>query len=245
MMGFLNSLFGSLASKAEEMTADSASPKVSAVQERVEVPSSADEEMRSAIEAANQSGRAEDFVNIGLEFSRGNHVQKDEAMALHCFKIAAQKGDVDGQFLAGMYTFDGSDEGSRDEAAEYFKDAAHQGKTEAMYMLGVLYLDYGYGWGKGKGYDWILKAAERGHAEAQARVGIAYSQGQGYEDEPDHRKACFWCVCAYLQNDQRAKSRAVQYLNWASQNIRGMNGYIQSLMKTIPQKYPQYVPNLG
>lgn len=244
-MGFLTSLFGSLASKAEAMTEDSAPSKISAVQQRVEVPSSADEEMRSAIEAANQSGRAEDFVNIGLEFIHGNHVHKDKAMALNCFKIAAQKGDMDGQFLAGMYIFDGKSEDKRDEAAEYFKESARQGRTEAMYMLGILYLDYEYGWGKGKGYDWILKAAERGYAEAQARVGIAYSQGQGYTDDPDHRKACFWCVCAYLQNDQRAKSRAVQYLNWASQNIRGMNGYIQSLMKTIPQKYPQYVPNLG
>lgn len=244
-MGFLNGLFGSLVSKAEAMTGDSAPSKISAIPERVEVPSSADETMRSAIESANQSGRAKEFVDIGLEFARGNHVQKDEGMALQCFKIAAQKGDMDGQFLAGMYIFDGENESSRDEAAEYFKDSARQGKPEAMYMLGVLYLDYEYGWGKGKGYDWILKAAEKGHAEAQARVGIAYSQGQGYVDEPDHRKACFWCVCAYLQNDQRAKNNALQYLNWASQNIRGMNGYIQSLMQTIPQKYPQYVPNQG
>lgn len=236
-MSIFRNLFKSTADQNEENKNESAEQNI----EKISIDPSADEEMRNAIEHVNLTGEAEEYVNIGLEYLNGNHVNKNPDEALRCFIIAADMGDVDGAFWAGYYTFDANSNDARDEAARYFKIAARQGHLDAMYLLGKLYVDYGYGWGAGKGYDWWEKAGKLGHPGAQAGMGIAYGKGVGYTDKADHRKACFWCVCAYLQNNDAAKREAAEYLNWARRNVGGMDNYIDSLMESIPKQYPQYL----
>lgn len=201
----------------------------------------ADEELSQIIEAANSTQNPEWFVLAGLDYENGEHVPKNQGKALQCYKIAADMDDPQGCNLYATLIYDPDSGRGLSEAGEYLKKAACMEHVESMYKLGLLYVMFHYGLGAGKGYDWWMKAAKLGYARAQVAVGNAYAQGKGYVDEPDHRSACFWHVCAYLHGNADVKDRAQEYLQWAKQKVPGAERHISSLMLSIPQKYPKYL----
>lgn len=91
------------------------------------------------------------------------------------------------------------EEGSYEEAVEWYKEAAEQGNADAQYKLGYCYANggyevplesqdsLGYSYEKGMGVDqdwekaveWLRKAAEQGHIEAQYKLADCYFCGRG------------------------------------------------------------------
>ncbi|MBV7439707.1 tetratricopeptide repeat protein [Aeromonas sp. sif2416] len=94
---------------------------------------------------------------------------------------AAEKGDVNAQYLVGASYYDGQGVAKdHTKAASWFLKAAEQGNADAQYILGHMYL-------KGQGVtlnykqaaSWLAKAAEQGNAEAQLKFGLMQSEGMG------------------------------------------------------------------
>ncbi|MEW8441343.1 MAG: tetratricopeptide repeat protein [Candidatus Thiodiazotropha taylori] len=121
-------------------------------------------------------------IDEGREaFSEGNF---DKAASE--FRVSAEKGNPEAQFLLGlMYTLDTWKKNDV-EAATWIKKAAEQGVPEAQYQLVSL-----YSYGKGvqqdmpKAFNWLNAAATQGHIKSQLQLGHWYAAGiapQSYDN---------------------------------------------------------------
>ena len=128
-----------------------------------------------------EKGEAEGQLNLGICYTKGEGVAKDDVQAVAWFRKAAVQGFAPAQTLLGHRYFDG--EGvtkDQAQAASWYRKAAEQGLAEAQYVLGSRYAD-----GKGVEKDfvqavkWYRKASEQGYVLAQYNLGGCYANGEG------------------------------------------------------------------
>jgi len=120
---------------------------------------------------------------LGTVYSDGLAVRRDYQEAAKWYRRAAEKGQVEAQFVLGFLYLNGAGEeakgiaSDKSEAVRWLKLAAERDHLDAKYYLGNVYLE-----GRGvaadatEGLRWSLKAAERGYAGAQYNVGLVQSR---------------------------------------------------------------------
>jgi uncharacterized protein len=124
----------------------------------------------------------------------------DYGKAGEVWRISAEQGDADAQFLLGnLY-----DEGrgvpqDYSEAIRWYRLSADQGHAPAQNNLAEIYRK-GSGVPKdvGEAVKWFTQAAEHGYAPAQANLGAMYGLGLGYgpDGAPDRIRAYKWLSLA-------------------------------------------------
>jgi TPR repeat protein len=134
---------------------------------------------------------------LGFMYARGEGMQRDDAVALQWFTLAAEAGRADAQFELGHMYRDGLGVTADGKAALlWFRRAAEQGKTDACNSVGELYLgSSGIPADAAAALAWFLRAAEGGSAQAMYNIGLRYAGGQGVDR--DEIEAFKWFVLAY------------------------------------------------
>ncbi len=119
--------------------------------------------------------------NLGIKYSKGDGVPKDEAEAVRLYRLAAEQGNATAQInLAVMYAEGRGVPKDVAEAVKWYRLAAEQGDATAQLRLAT-----GYRFGKGIVQDdveavrWYRLAAEQGNPSAQSELGFMYDQGRG------------------------------------------------------------------
>ena len=116
-----------------------------------------------------------------MEEARAAYARGDHATALRGFRIHAERGDAEAQFILGIMYDDG--EGVPPDYAEavlWYRRAAEKGLVVAQFMLGLMYAegedvpqDYA------EAVRWYRRAAEQDNADAQFKLGVGYDNGYG------------------------------------------------------------------
>ncbi len=156
---------------------------------------------------------------LGHMYDEGIAVGKDEAEALRYYRMAAEQGDAQGQYLLGASLSAGDDADEAEEAAAdaeafgWMLKSARQGYAEAMHEVA-----HHYEWGDGVQEDkaeavaWLRKAAEAGHAESMFELGKRYAEGDGVaKDKAEARR---WHALAEEHGSTRAKLAQLQKGTW-------------------------------
>ena len=114
--------------------------------------------------------------NLGLMYTRGLGVTRDDAEAVNWYRKAAEQGYAPAQNYLGLMYQSGQGVAQDDaEAVNWYRKAAEQGYAPAQNDLGTMYLK-----GQGVAQDdaeaagWYRKAAEQGYAPAKS---ILYGLG--------------------------------------------------------------------
>lgn len=118
---------------------------------------------------------------LGVLYSNGQGVPKDEAVGFSWYLKAAEKGYPDAEYNVAIAYYNGQGvEKDYSTAFSWFLKAGDQGVVEAEYDLGVMYLQ-----GKGVPQDyvsavkWLQDAADQGNPSAQYNLGLMYQNGEG------------------------------------------------------------------
>jgi TPR repeat protein len=143
---------------------------------------------------------------MGLKYSKGDGIPKDEGEALKWFQKASDQGYAKAQIELGlMYSNGRGISRNYSEAVKWYRKAAEQGAAEAQSDLGLMYYR---GWGVGKDYSaaagWFRKAADQGFAKAQFNVAVCYENGDGVSK--DYLEAVKWYRRAADRGDAEAQS---------------------------------------
>ncbi len=139
-----------------------------------------------------EKGDANAQRNLGLKYSNGIDVAKDDAQAVAWIRKAAEQGNALAQATFGWFYMNGlgmpKDE---QQAAAWYRKAAEQGNALAQALLSVMYYK-GTGVPKDEqqAVSWCRKAAEQGNADAQAFLGAMYGDGTGVPK--DEQQAAAW-----------------------------------------------------
>lgn len=126
-------------------------------------------------------GDAEMQYNLGLKFSCGNGVVRDDAEAVRWYQLAAAQGHAKAQNRLGLMCAGGIGV-TKDEAKAvvWYRRAAEQGNADAQCNLGVVYANgLGVVRDDAEALLWYRKSAEQGNARAQCNLGGMYFRGQG------------------------------------------------------------------
>ncbi len=120
---------------------------------------------------------------LGVLYSNGLGVQRDDEVAARWVREGADLGFATAQFYLGEMYEDGRGV-TRDygEAMRWYRVAAEQGDMDARTNIGKLYAEgRGVAQDYGKAMAWFLQGAERGNPRAQASVGDLYRAGDGVD----------------------------------------------------------------
>ena len=148
--------------------------------------------------------RAQD--NLGVMYTTGSGVAKDEAKAVEWFRKAAEQGIATAQVNLGWMYRNGTGV-AKDEAKafEWYRKAAEQGYATAQNNLGSMYRNgMGVAKDEAKAVEWYRKAVEQGLAEAQSNLGGMYLNGTGVAK--DEAKAVEWYRKAAEQGHAKAQN---------------------------------------
>lgn len=183
----------------------------------------------SALQILAERGDAKAQILLGIAYSDGKGVAKDEREAVEWYRKAAEQGHANGQLLLGTAYSDGKGV-SKDEreAVKWWRKAAEQGECVGQFFLGKAY-SAGKGVAKDEqeGVKWMRRAAEHGLAKAQAMVAVAYFLGEGVPK--DMREATKWAVKADAQA-QDLNTREIDMLDQVTQKIPAIGNHINSLL---------------
>lgn len=145
-------------------------------------------------------------AQAAMQNAKDAYQRKDYKQAADWFRVAAEQGDVKGQYNLGLFYSEGKGvPQDYDQAAEWFHKAAEQGLAQAQHSLGLLY-QQGHGVPKdpAQAVVWLGKAAEQGYAPAQTSLGLAYRDGLGVKK--DSTQARQWLGKAAAQGDAEAQA---------------------------------------
>ena len=166
---------------------------------------SAQTDYLEAVRAAAEEGDAAAQFTLGVIYSTGRGVPRDDAEALRWFRLAAAQGNAEAQGSLGiMYATGHGVPRNAAEALRWYRLAAAQGNAEALGNLGSMYVT-----GQGVPRDaaeavrWYRLAAAQGHAEAQGSLGAMYEQGLGVPQ--DAAEAVRWYRLAAAQGHATAQ----------------------------------------
>lgn len=175
---------------------------------------------------------------LGQYYHNGTFVERDEKLAFHYYKIAANQGHVVACTMAGIALCYGwGTEQDRHQACQILLKVA--GKDPfAGYIAGLIEKGRGL---SGK-YE-FERSAMMGHAGAQYELADIYVQKAVKGKEKCLDKAIFWYVCAYLHGSDAplASREAKEQIIFHEQN----NGYphdaVERKILLIRSSYPQYL----
>lgn len=129
------------------------------------------------IDAANK-GSIEAQKKLGRFYQNGNNIsirQSDQEAAKY-YRLAAQKGDAEAQYLLAKLLFSSSQVRDVVEAERLFLAAAQQGHPLAQFE----YADFLYSQGKyDKAFYYFENAANQGHLNSEIYLGAMLFAGQG------------------------------------------------------------------
>lgn len=153
--------------------------------------------------------------NLGVCYSEGNGVAKDNKEALKWYLKAANQGYKTAQYNLALDYYHGNDAVGQDyvEAAKWFTKAAEQNDKKSQYMLGIIY-HFGYGVEKNytQAFKWFEKAAKQGDATSQFYMGWYYGSGNGVAQ--DYKQSVNWYHLASEKGNASAYyNMGVYYLN--------------------------------
>jgi len=135
----------------------------------------ADQKPIEEVKGKTEAGDAKSQTELGLRFSTGAGVAKDQVEGVKWFRKAAEQNLAVAQYFLGFCFYAG--EGvvkDQAEAVKWFRKAAEQNYAKAQYNLGVCYTH-----GEGVAEDqveavkWYRKAAEQNFVKAQYNLGSA------------------------------------------------------------------------
>jgi TPR repeat protein len=153
------------------------------------------------IRKAAEQGDAIAQVRLGLMYSVGDGVPKDDIKAEEWIRKAAEQENAHAQYLLGLSYYSGFGVAKNNRKAfEWTQKAAEQGYPRAQGYLGAMYAK-GVGVAKNnrKAVEWYQKAAEQGDAEAQSLLGMSYLVGAGIPK--NYHKAAEWLQKAVEQGE--------------------------------------------
>jgi TPR repeat protein len=134
-----------------------------------------------ALKTQAEAGDTESQYLLGMRYTNGRGVFRDDVTAVDWFRRAAASGHADAQFMLGAaYAAGRGVPSDARRAIAWYRKAAEQGQARAQSRLGDVYL-HGHEvpadrmWGA----RWTGMAAEQGHAEAQFQLAALHSQGLG------------------------------------------------------------------
>ncbi len=159
------------------------------------------DDWRSAddLKAQAAAGDAVSQYRLGMRYTNGRGVFRDDATANDWFARAAEAGHADAQFMLGAaYAAGRGVEPDPGRAAAWYLKAAEGGQARAQSRLGDAYL-HGHGVPRDRmwGARWTGMAAEQGHAEAQFRLAALHSRGLGVP-------ASWFAAAVWLRRAERA-----------------------------------------
>lgn len=152
-----------------------------------------------------EQGNARAQFNLGVMYSDGIGVTKDEQQAVVWYRKSAEQGNTGAQFnLGNMYANGRGVAKDERQAAAWFRKAAVQGDAVAQLRLGIIYV-FGQGLPKDEpqAVVWYRRSAEQGNAGAQLSLGIMYDSGRGAPK--DEQQAYFWWLLASANGNEDAK----------------------------------------
>lgn len=148
-----------------------------------------------------QGGNAAAQARVGLCFAGGLGVERDPALAVRWFMLAADQGDVVGCRELAHACFRGAgipEDPTR--AAELYRQAADQGDVAAMDMLSWMLTEGEILPPDPEQARHLAKsAAAKGNAASMARLGMIYHNALGVDRDPA-RAAMWWQRGAELSN---------------------------------------------
>lgn len=136
---------------------------------------------------AAKKGDADAQCRIGLCYSKGNDVEKDEKKAVNWWRKAAEQGHaISQQFLGRAYEKGEGVTRDPSQAVYWYRKSAEQGNDRALLLLALFYMtDKGGQKDYSQAVYWFRKTIEKGNidsqAEAQYWMGVCYSNGWGVE----------------------------------------------------------------
>jgi TPR repeat protein len=147
------------------------------------------------------AGDAEAQDSLGWYYSLG--FAKDEVQAHHWYRMAAEQGHANAQYMVGWtYTEGLGVPVDHVEAVRWYRKSAEQGEPYAQDSLGMAYSD-----GRGVSRDdrqafvWYSKAAEQGNRGGQYHLANAYRAGCGVPQDYGEAFAWYWRAAQQLEED--------------------------------------------
>ena len=154
--------------------------------------------------AADQ-GLAAAQLELGQQYTRGLHCDKDDRQAFEWFKKAAEQSHVQAEYmLADSYLTGRRVDQDDKKGIEWLFKAADHGLMEAQFLVGFLsFKGLGVDKDLNKAHKWFQKAADQGDIESQRQLGFIYLKGLGIDK--DLKKAREWFQKAADQGDMRSQ----------------------------------------
>jgi TPR repeat protein len=152
---------------------------------------------RAAELGHSDSSRLLDITNYSI-----NQHSEDLKDSLSIIKFMARKGNINLQYILGIFYITNKDRLNYNEAFKWFQMAASNKNTNAIYQLGLLYEN-----GQGTIQDYSTayrlysRTKEKGHPESIYRLGIAYQYGLGVEINTSEAIDCY-SKAAELENNE-------------------------------------------
>lgn len=184
-----------------KLGSSSASSDIDAIREKA-VKAYKDEDYKTAYKLFSTIPDDKEAQNyIGLMFTHGRGVKKNDSEAMAWYRKSAEQGYTRAQCnLATMYV----NAQKYNDALDWFSKAAAQGSSRAQFCLGGMYeLGQGVEQDYNEALNWYLKAANQGNARAQYRLGVMYELGEIVEQ--DYAKAISWYSKAAEQGSEYAQ----------------------------------------
>jgi TPR repeat protein len=121
-----------------------------------------------AMKEFKADGSGEACYNIALMHYKGEGVKANRGEAVKWFRKAAEKGNMQSQFVMGTM-YDKGEDLARDqgEAFRWYRKAAEQGHAQAQFNVGYMYtMGEGVKKDRGEALVWLKKAAAQRHEKA-------------------------------------------------------------------------------
>jgi len=168
----------------------------------------------SACRSAAEQGDASCQNLMGVLYSKGRGVPKNEAEAANWFRKAAEQGHPQACFNLGRaYQFGHGVSASDEEALKWYGKAAARHVPEAEFAVGVLTVEQN----PREGMKWIRKAARQGLPGAEAFLGIAYDKG--IDVKQNERTAVKWYLLGANHGDPTAQTHLAVLYEQGSKGI--------------------------
>lgn len=180
------------------------------VPEKVSLPLAASENTKISeatawlLKSAKQ-GEARAQYMLGLLYSEGRGVVKDDVESARWYTNAARQGYADAQYNLALDYLAGRGVSKNDtQAVSLLNEAAQQGHPSAQFNLGLLYSEgRGIAKNEAEAVRWYMQAARQGHADAQFYLALAHAEGIGISK--NEAEAIRWYRKAAEQGHSRAQ----------------------------------------
>ena len=144
-----------------------------------------------------KNGYEEAQYNLGLLYMDGLGIEKDCHKAIHWFKKASLKDDIDATYnIATLYDAGECIEEDNEEALFWYEKAISLGDEEAIYFAGVIYADKK---DYKKSYDYFLKSSLLRNEFSMYELAYQYFYGQG--TKRDYFKSYLWVKLSILNGN--------------------------------------------